>query len=808
MPTTSHPVRFSALFSLLFLSLSLLTIQTTGCGSSPPEPEGRTCSSHDDCPDGLCLDRECTDEIPSGDKAYLETCRVHQECESGFCVQTGEEEEEGRCSVACGGAGHCADDEIPGWGCETIDDGEETQNLCFPPTSPLCTPCGSDHDCPGAGAQCLELEDGSHCGRDCSHDGLCPAGFLCEDRGDSQQCVPESNTCTDCPGVDLDSDVDNCGACGRSCAASNAAVDCVDAQCVILSCESGFGSCDENPASGCETDIQSDRNHCGACGSECNPLNATGFCDQGTCQILGCDEGYQNVDGSAETGCEYSCADDPVDVDIPNDEYLDQNCDGIHGTRSAAYFVSPIGDDNNTGTTDAPFATIQRAIDAAAEDPDRWQVLVARGTYHEQVELAEGVSIWGQYDPQTWLRSPTHETIIQSPQPLAMIVQEYRAEGYIEGLIIQAADASGDVRSSRALLIRNVPEFQGTLIVRNNLIIAGAGQDGTNGTDGSQGANGNVGQPGEDGALNDGASAGGFGGSISCAGNGGRGGEGTFGGGRGGDGWPGQGSLQGDGGNGGFYSDGDFPCEYCCAFANDGHDGSPASADGPDGDHGERPDNQPQGVMLRFSLYDWYALAGDNGEDGEGGSGGGGGGGGAGLPSGTTCSAHSGGGGGGGGSGGCGGSGGEGGQGGGGSIGIVLANAPGVQLLENEIRTSDGGQGGNGGIGAEGGFGAQGRSGGNHSSRAIENYTTGAGADGAEGGDGGTGGGGAGGAGGASLGLVIYGSMSQNDLEMNGNLFDLGSAGSGGDGAPRATDSTNRAPDGANGLRQSILEID
>ena len=70
-------------------------------------------------------------------------------------------------------------------------------------------------------------------------------------------------------------------------------------------------------------------------------------------------------DGATTTDC------DPLDpavhpgaTDHPDLAFEDLNCDGIDGDRDGAYFVMPAGNDNNVGTENAPFQTIQKAIDA------------------------------------------------------------------------------------------------------------------------------------------------------------------------------------------------------------------------------------------------------------------------------------------------------------------------------------------------------------------------------------------------------------------------------------------------------------
>jgi hypothetical protein len=55
---------------------------------------------------------------------------------------------------------------------------------------------------------------------------------------------------------------------------------CSGGQCVITQCAPGFADCNGNPADGCEANLNSDRNNCGACGNHC--LSGQ-ICDTGVC---------------------------------------------------------------------------------------------------------------------------------------------------------------------------------------------------------------------------------------------------------------------------------------------------------------------------------------------------------------------------------------------------------------------------------------------------------------------------------------------------------------------------------------------
>ncbi len=67
-------------------------------------------------------------------------------------------------------------------------------------------------------------------------------------------------------GFNLNTDLSNCGACGNTCAFPNANASCVNGQCQIGSCNTGFADCDGIATNGCETNLLSDVNNCGTCG--------------------------------------------------------------------------------------------------------------------------------------------------------------------------------------------------------------------------------------------------------------------------------------------------------------------------------------------------------------------------------------------------------------------------------------------------------------------------------------------------------------------------------------------------------------
>jgi hypothetical protein len=123
--------------------------------------------------------------------------------------------------------------------------------------------------------------------------------------------APGTTTEGDNNGCETDiTTVTNCGACGHTCPQrANASRVCTAGQCVYT-CDLGYASCDnaagvpvgtttEGDANGCETNLNTNANNCGACGTVCpNRANATRNCVGGQC-VYTCNLGYASCDNAA-----------------------------------------------------------------------------------------------------------------------------------------------------------------------------------------------------------------------------------------------------------------------------------------------------------------------------------------------------------------------------------------------------------------------------------------------------------------------------------------------------------------------------
>ncbi len=151
----------------------------------------------------------------------------------------------------------------------------------------------------------------------------CKPGFAdCDNKGD--------NGCE----VDTSTDADHCGGCTKPCpAVPGADPGCQAGQCTAFTCKAGFGDCDNNLANGCETNLKNSPEHCGLCTSVCtfpNPLKAHGTpaCTDGACTVGTCDAGYADCDHSYYDGCETELATEKNHCGA-----CDNKCDNpAHGT--------------------------------------------------------------------------------------------------------------------------------------------------------------------------------------------------------------------------------------------------------------------------------------------------------------------------------------------------------------------------------------------------------------------------------------------------------------------------------------------
>jgi hypothetical protein len=114
---------------------------------------------------------------------------------------------------------------------------------------------------------------------------------------------------TDCDGdgrngceTNIASDPNHCGACNGACERDSEL--CADGSCEPSPCPAGRGECDGDTSLLCESDLTSSAQSCGFCGNVCAAAHGSSACRDRTCAITSCDPGYADCDASPLNGCE------------------------------------------------------------------------------------------------------------------------------------------------------------------------------------------------------------------------------------------------------------------------------------------------------------------------------------------------------------------------------------------------------------------------------------------------------------------------------------------------------------------------
>ena len=152
------------------------------------------------------------------------------------------------------------------------------------------------NNCGGCGVVCPASANGSAA----CEDGNCIVAACNPGYGDCN-----GNPADGCE-TSLNADIYNCGSCGHSCSVPNSTPACTGGNCAIAACNAGFADCNAVAADGCEVNLYTSVNNCGACGKGCFVANGTAACSGGTCAIAACNAGFADCDGNPIDGCETS----------------------------------------------------------------------------------------------------------------------------------------------------------------------------------------------------------------------------------------------------------------------------------------------------------------------------------------------------------------------------------------------------------------------------------------------------------------------------------------------------------------------
>jgi hypothetical protein len=162
-----------------------------------------------------------------------------------------------------------------------------------------------------------------------------------------------------------------------------------------------------------------------------------------------------DADGDGQPTCAGDCDDADPNNFSGNTEQCgdaaDNDCDGMADPVGlcmglGTYVSSSTGDDNNPGTQALPVQTINEGIAHAITIGGGVDVFVAFGHYGEDIDLVEGISLLGGYEPVGWVRDPSmYDSAIDDVDANGVHMGDSitRATA-IDGFRINGADGTGD----------------------------------------------------------------------------------------------------------------------------------------------------------------------------------------------------------------------------------------------------------------------------------------------------------------------------------------------------------------------------
>lgn len=143
----------------------------------------------------------------------------------------------------------------------------------------------------------------------CADDKYCITGSGCTGTctGTMRNCNDNSAGCE----TNISTNVNHCGACNNACSTNRMTPVCSSGSC-SGTCDANYGNCDSNFANGCETSLNTLTN-CGACGNVCSAPNTNPSCIFTTSYSCSyeCTGTYRNCNNNWADGCETNINTDP-----------------------------------------------------------------------------------------------------------------------------------------------------------------------------------------------------------------------------------------------------------------------------------------------------------------------------------------------------------------------------------------------------------------------------------------------------------------------------------------------------------------
>jgi hypothetical protein len=183
--------------------------------------------------------------------------------------------------------------------------------------SEYCGGCGvvteaNENCCAGSPTSVDTPSSCGDCGYDCGAHTACPmTGTGASGNTYTCACAPDAaGNWDDCDGSltagsggngcesDLDTDEAHCGACGNRCGPNQT---CNGGSC---ECVAPFLDCDGLQATGCEINGSNDVNNCRTCGNRCMFSSGNAACIAGECRLASCDPGFDDCNRNPGDGCE------------------------------------------------------------------------------------------------------------------------------------------------------------------------------------------------------------------------------------------------------------------------------------------------------------------------------------------------------------------------------------------------------------------------------------------------------------------------------------------------------------------------